>query len=229
MSEAKLKVRLINKDQVKDLFKTWGEFACLCYDTDKKYAERVGKSCFKTGHYSGSRAVSFIFEVEGISRACSHQLVRHSVGVTINQRSQRYCDEGNFDFIIPPSIKRNEKALEIFYSCMEDIKLNYNLLKETLSDDLQGEELNQDIRSILPNACETKLTIGFTLEALIHFMNERLCTAAQLEIRNLAKAMKKEVISVLPELEEKLNPKCVYLGFCPESEKRCCGRYKTRK
>ena len=218
-----MEVTLLNKEECKNFFKLWGEFACTCYNTDKKYAERVGKSCFATGHYSGSRAFSFVFEIKGISRACSHQLVRHSVGVTINQRSQRYCDETSFDYVIPPSIKKKPSARKYYDECMKSINTMYKILNSKLCEELKGEELKQDIRYILPNACTTELTMGLTLEALIHFCEERLCTASQWEIRELASLMRKEVVEVLPELKEKLNSKCINLGYCPESEKRCCG------
>lgn len=219
-----MKVELINKEETKHFFKTWGEFSCTCYDTDKKYAERVGKSCLKSGHFSGSRAFSFIFEIKGISRACSHQLVRHSVGITINQRSQRYCSEEGFKYVTPPSIENNPNAKKYYDECMREIAIMYEILNNGLKKKLEGEDLYQDTRYILPNACETELTIGFTLEALIHFCEERLCTASQWEIRELANQIRVEVINVLPELKDYLNSKCVNLGYCPEAPSRCCGR-----
>lgn len=216
-----MEVKLINKEECKDFFKLWGEFACTCYNTDKKYAERVGKSCFESGHYSGSRAFSFIFEVKGISRRCSHQLVRHSVGVTINQKSQRYCDESYFDYVVPPKIRNRPVVRKKYDEFMKTINTMYRTLNGML---YEIEGIQEDTRYILPNACTTELTIGFTLEALIHFCEERLCSASQWEIRELAENMKREIIDVLPELESKLNSKCINLGYCPESEKRCCGR-----
>lgn len=224
-----MEVTLINKEECKDFFKRWGEFSCMCYNTDKKYAEKVGKSCLKSGHFSGSRSFNFIFEIKGISRACSHQVVRHSVGVTINQRSQRYCNETDFEYVIPPSIEKDAKAKKFYTECMDEINLMHSLLRKGLEETLDGEELNQDVRYILPNACVTELTMGFTFEALIHFCNERMCTAAQWEIRKLANAMSKEVIDVLPELAEYLDSKCVRLGYCPESPSRCCGKRKNKE
>ena len=224
-----MEVNLINKEDCKNFFKTWGEFACVCYDTDKKHAERVGKSCLESGHFSGSRAFSFVFEIKDVSRRCTHQLVRHSVGVTINQRSQRYCSEEDFKYVTPPSIKNNPNAKKFYDNCMKEINVMYSLLNNGLSKHLEGEELHQDTRYLLPNACVTELTMGFTLEALIHFCEERMCTASQWEIRALANAMKKEVVEVLPELDKYLNAKCVNLGYCPESSKRCCGKRPNKE
>lgn len=152
---------------------------------------------------------------------CSHQLVRHSVGVTINQKSQRYCDESYFDYVVPPKIRNRPVVRKKYDEFMKTINTMYRTLNGML---YEIEGIQEDTRYILPNACTTELTIGFTLEALIHFCEERLCSASQWEIRELASLMKEEVIEVLPELKEKLNSKCINLGYCPESEKRCCRR-----
>lgn len=213
-----MKVTLLRKETLKDFFKIWGEFSCTCYDTDKKYAEKVGRSCLERNHFSGSRAFSFIFEIDGVSRACTHQLVRHSVGVTINQKSQRYCNHNNFSYVTPRNIRENEKANAIYENIMTEISNKYKEL-----EDVMGDKKQEDIRYILPNACTTSLTIGFTLEALIHFCNERLCTSSQEEIRELAKRMRDLVVKEIPELDKYLQPKC-NTGIC--KEKNSCNLYK---
>ena len=58
-----MKVEIINKEQVEQLMSIFAETACICYDTDKKYAERVGLSCMREGHMSGSRGNYFLFEI----------------------------------------------------------------------------------------------------------------------------------------------------------------------
>jgi thymidylate synthase (FAD) len=77
---------------------------------------------------------------------------------------------------------------------------------------------------VLPNACETQIEVKMNLRTLMNFMNERLCTCAQWEIRNLALAMKKAVVEQVPELEPYLVPKCEKygkeFGFCMETKKR---------
>ena len=90
-----MNVKLINKDEIKDFYKIWGTFSRQCYNSPEGKEEIIGKHCHKSGHYSGSRAVSFIFEIDGISRAAIAQLNRHSIGVTINERSMRYVDFSN--------------------------------------------------------------------------------------------------------------------------------------
>ena len=224
-----MKVKLINKEEIKNLYKTWGTFARQCYNTPPGKEEIVGKHCFQSGHFSGSRTTSFIFEISGVSRAMVAQLNRHSIGVTINERSMRYVDFSNAVIKIPPTIERNERAKKIFENAVKTCVGAYRDIQVELEKDgLKGEMSNQDCRYILPLGTETCGTYGFTIESLMHFMNKRLCTRSQWEIRQLAKLMKQEVISVLPELKEYLVPECEHLLWCPEG-KSSCGKYPTKE
>ena len=105
-----IKVELINKEEIKNLYKTWGTFARQCYNTPKGKEEVVGRHCHKSAHYSGSRTTSFIFEISGISRACIAQINRHCIGVTINERSMRYVDFSN-------AKNSSETPRFLFFSC----------------------------------------------------------------------------------------------------------------
>ena len=223
-----MKVKLVNKEEIKNIYKTWGMFARQCYNTPTGKEEIVGKHCFNSGHFSGSRAVSFIFEISGVSRAMVAQANRHNIGVTINERSMRYVDFSNAKIKIPHTIEKNEKAKEIFENAVETCVNAYKEIQVELEkDSLKGELSNQDCRYILPLGTETCVTYGFTIEALIHFMHKRLCKRSQWEIRELAEAMKKEVLEVLPELEEYLVPECEYLLWCPEQHG--CGKKLNKK
>lgn len=220
-----IKVELINKEEIKNLFSNWGDFSRVCYNTDRKHIEKVGKHCFASGHFSGSRCEYFKFNISGISRACSLQLNRSSIGVVINQQSQRYVDMNNCEFVIPPNFKKNEKVMELYNNLMEQSKDTYNQIQqELIKDGKTKEQANEDARFSLLESCETTGMWGFTLEALINFMHKRLCSCSQWEIRQLAHLMRQEIIEVLPELKDSLTPICDYLTWCPEGEKRCCGR-----
>lgn len=224
-----IKVELINKEEIKNIFKNHGEFATVCYNTPKKFAEKIGKHCVASGHFSGSRCEYFKFEIRGISRACSLQLNRHNVGVVLNQQSQRYVDMSTTEFVIPPQIAKSEKALAIYSNLAEQSKQAYvEIQKELVNSGRNNEQANEDARFALLESCETCGTWGFTLEALIHFMNKRLCTRSQWEIRQLAIAMKLAVLEVLPELGEYLVPHCVSLLYCPESKKQSCGKFPVK-
>ena len=153
------------------------EAACNCYDSEPT-GGKIMKSCYKSGHHSVLEFADFTFHIEGVSRALTHQLVRHRLA-SYAQRSQRYCSEGNFDYVIPSSIKSNQGAFEEYTELMYNIADIYRVLQE------MGIS-NEDARYILPNACETTIEVKMNFRTLIHFMNERLCTRAQWEIRQMA-------------------------------------------
>ena len=181
-----IQVELVNKEECKEFFKKWGVFSSECYATPKGREEVVGKHCYKTGHYSGSRSFSFVFKVKGVTRACTAQMNRSSVGVTINEKSMRYVDFSNAVIKIPPTIEGNEKAKEIFLDATKYVLDAYKELQDILAEDgITGEKSNQDCRYILPLGTETSAVYGYTLEALKNFMNNRLCSRSQSEIRKV--------------------------------------------
>lgn len=175
-----------------DPINTIAKIASICYDSDPKNPLGLVKHLYRNGHHSVFEHVYFTFKIEGISRACSHQLVRHR-HCSFTQRSQRYCSEDGFDFVTPPSI--DPKA---FAKDMEDFK--------DLYEDYQRSGVsNEDARFVLPNACETSLYLSCNLRELIHMSNERLCMRAQWEIRELVSRM----VNLVPsELWFMLVPKC---------------------
>ena len=171
---------------------TIAQIASICYDSDPKDAMKLVKHLYKGGHHSVFEHIYFTFKIEGISRACSHQLVRHR-HCSFTQRSQRYCSEDGFDFVRPGTIEDYNMDLT-----MGRIEGWYNGLQAI------GVP-NEDARYILPNACATSLYLSCNLRELIHMANERLCTRAQWEIRDLVKAMCQLVD---PKLHFMLVPKC---------------------
>ncbi len=197
------------------------EAACNCYDSTPSLDGKIMKHCIKSGHTSVTEFCTFTFHIEGVSRALLAQLTRHRhAGYAV--RSQRYCDEDGFEFVVPPSIKDNPSAEVAFRKLMYHIRSEYEYLQELKIP-------NEDARYILPNACETRLEITMNLRALMNFMNERLCMCAQWEIRNLARKIRRLILEQVPELKPYLVPKCekngVEFGACSESKKRSCGRH----
>ena len=171
---------------------TIATIASICYDSDPKNPMALVKHLYKNSHHSVLEHIYFTFKIEGISRACSHQLVRHR-HCSFTQRSQRYCSEDGFEYVTPPSIKDGE-----FHGDMNEIRECYSLYQE------EGVP-NEDARYILPNACATSLYLSCNLRELIHIANERLCDRAQWEIRELVQEMCKLVD---PQLHFMLVPKC---------------------
>ena len=175
-----------------DPVNTIAKIASICYDSDPKNPMALVKHLYKNGHHSVFEHIYFTFRIDGISRACSHQLVRHR-HASFTQRSQRYCGEYGFDYVTPPAIGKYE-----FSKDMET-------LSEWYSEYLTDGALNEDARYILPNACATSLYMSLNLRELIHLCNERLCKRAQWEIRELVTKM---VALVDDELKFMLVPKC---------------------
>lgn len=192
------------------------EAASNCYDSEPSEDGKIMKHCIKSGHQSVTEFADFTFHVEGISRALSHQLVRHRLA-SYAQRSQRYCSEDGFNYVTPKTIENNNEAALEYEKLMTMIKDTYLRLQELNIP-------NEDARMVLPNACETIIEVKMNLRTLMNFMNERLCTCAQWEIRKLAQLMRDEVVKEVPLLAEYLVPKCEKygkeFGFCMETKKR---------
>ncbi len=178
--------------------------------------ERVVSS----GHYSTIEHIQVTFAISNVSRACTHQLVRHR-HMSFSQKSQRYVKEkGQFDYLIPPTIERNEELKTKFENFMGEISKLYCELTEA---GIPAE----DARAVLPNAAATSIVASLNLRELIHIANLRLCTRAQYEIRNMVKAMCDELVAQEPWLKSYLVPKCQRLGFCDED--KSCGRMPVRE
>ena len=175
---------------------TIAKIASICYDSDPKNPLGLVKHLYRNGHHSVFEHIYFTFKIEGISRACSHQLVRHR-HCSFTQRSQRYCSEDSFEYVTPTSITKRAFTGSYDFSMFEANKYYQVMQQEGIP--------NEDARYILPNACATELYLSCNLRELIHIANERLCSRAQWEIRELVKRM---VELVDPELQFMLVPKC---------------------
>lgn len=181
-------------------------------DNEKKLA--LIKKVISSGHYSTIEHIQLTFAINNISRAATHQLVRHR-HMSFSQKSQRYVKESDFDYIIPSQIEKNPVLLEKFTHHMEQTA---KLYQEFIDSDIKKE----DARSILPNAAASSIVASLNLRELIHLANLRLCTRAQYEIRSAVKKMCELVVEREPWLKEHLVPKCERLGYCDEDNS--CGK-----
>lgn len=175
---------------------TIAKIASICYDSDPKNPMALVKHLYNNGHHSVFEHIYFTFKIEDISRACSHQLVRHR-HCSFTQRSQRYCDEGELMVVVPETIRKSDNLDLYKYAIDKDIEY-YNTLKNL------GVP-KEDARYLLPNSATTSLYFSCNLRELIHICNERLCSRAQWEIRYLVQWM---VNFVDPSLQFMLVPKC---------------------
>lgn len=190
--------------------------------------EEFVKNIVASGHQSPLEHVKFTFAIEGVSRALTHQLVRHRLA-SYSQQSQRYVKEKDFDYIIPPAIERNLEAKNEFEKLMVTIQQSYTRLLALMGqDNVSGEAANQDARFALPQAAETKIVVTMNCRELLHFFEHRCCSRAQWEIRQLANLMLDICKEKLPAVFSEAGAKCQILEYCPEGEKFCCGRYPVK-
>jgi len=164
------------------------------------------------GHTSCIEHNQFVFGVRGISRSCSHQLVRHRVGWSYEQQSQRYVDFSTQDFveiIVPPTILRIPEMLQSFLEPVTAAVRAYFLMR----DDRVHQE---DARYLFNNAFETKLIVSANARALLHFFELRTCNLAQWEIRWLAHLMRAELQPVAPEIFKFAGPTSMTQKICWE-------------
>ena len=199
------------------------EAAAVCYNSEPDL--KIIKGCIRSGHQSVLEHCSFTFKVEGISRSCSHQLVRHRIA-SYSQQSQRYVTYDSVDWAVDGL---EHDAVEPTLLACADAMTAY---KSMIDNGVKAE----NARAVLPNATPTTIYVTMNLRALMHFCNERMCSRAQAEIRNVAIGMRNEIMCAeYITIEEKeiidtvLVPKCAAgpIKACPEHNG--CGRYKPLK
>jgi len=143
---------------------------------------KVLKTIMKSGHFSALEHASYTFAVDGVSRALTHQLVRHRLA-SYNQQSQRYVTySGEPEVITPPLIASDEKNKALFDDAMDRAYSAYAAL-------IEAGVPAEDARYVLPNACVSKIVVTMNIRELLHFFTLRCCRRAQWEIQELAKRM----------------------------------------
>jgi len=196
--------------------------ARLCYSAaaidqllakDRAEQEALLKKILGLGHLSVLEHASFTFGIEGISRACSHQLVRHRIA-SYSQQSQRYVSHRErFEAVTPPSIAERSDLQQRYEALLEEI---HSVYRELLDNGIPAE----DARFVLPNAAATKLVMTMNARELLHFFNLRCCRRAQWEIRVMATEMLRLVRQVAPVVFATAGPGCL-AGSCPEGPMTC--------
>ena len=186
------------------------------------------KGAVKSGHESVLEHWSATFAVSGVSRALTHQLVRHRIA-SYSQQSQRYVNMGGFDYVTPQSIAQandTKKLVKVhmgehtdtisraYVDLMSQIQCLYeSMIKRGIPE--------EDARYILPNACTTNIIVTMNARSLRNFFALRCCERAQWEIRELANKMLEECIKVAPNIFSDAGPSCVQRGYCVEGKKSC--------
>ena len=174
--------------------------------------DRLLKLILKSSHLSVCEHASFTFAIEGISRACSHQLVRHRLA-SYSQQSQRYVKLKKPPIITPPAVAADPGMAAKFEAATEAAYADYRAMLDA------GMEA-EDARYLLPQAVETKIVVTMNARELLHFFTLRTCERAQWEIRTMAERMLVLVLPLAPRIFGKAGPACIR-GRCPEGKFYC--------
>lgn len=150
----------------------------------------------------------FTFLFEGVSRALTHELVRHRAGFGYSQLSQRYVDESNVGFVLPPEITDGTPAFDIWRESCERSLNDYRGLLERVTEQVADEpkatlrrkRARQAARTILPNCAETKIVVTANTRAWRHFVELRAAPFADAEIRRLAVTVLRILQEEAPEI-----------------------------
>lgn len=175
-------------------------------------ARELVEKLLSLGHESPLEHVSFTYGIEGVSRALSHQLVRHRLA-SYSQQSQRYIKFNDFSFVTPPNIAHSTAASAKYNATMEQLRQTYAELLALVPA--------EDARYVLPNACTTKLVMTMNARSLYNFFNLRCCTRAQWEIRDLAFAMLRLAKEQAPAVFSAAGPDCWSSRGCTEGAMSC--------
>jgi thymidylate synthase (FAD) len=181
--------------------------------TNKKELRTVLQQVMKLGHTSVVEHASFTFAISSVSRALTHQLVRHRIA-SYSQQSQRYVNLTEPSYVIPPTIMKNKKMKKAYDDTMMLIWEQYNKL---LKLGIPAE----DSRYVLPNATCTNIMVTMNARSLLNFFELRCCLHAQWEIRECANHMLTEVKKVAPLIFKDAGPSCKTRKMCPENKKNC--------
>ncbi len=205
---------------------------------DEEATGRFIRNLIDSGHLGALEHWHTSFAVEGYSRISSQQNDRHRLmkmlkepGVYMNapvqstadlsqlQQSQRYVEEDDFNYVVPPSFGQHPDYLERFRRLQEEIR---ELQREGLARGLAAE----DVRFALSNATETRFVVTTNARQLRHMFNLRCCERAQWEIRALFRELLKLYRGLAPNIFYRAGASCEELGYCPEG-KLSCGRFPT--
>ncbi|MHB8383780.1 MAG: FAD-dependent thymidylate synthase [Candidatus Binataceae bacterium] len=225
-NQAKMEVKLVDYAQL-PLEKLYAAFR-TCYSSDtpievweKIKTEKISHDTIrkfiverlKTGHASPLEQVVFWFGISGVSRSLSHQFVRHRIGISFEQQSQRYVKfkQDKMAYVLPQSWQR--VGLDGEYE--ELLARVSELYAKALKAGIPAE----DARFVLPNAAPTNFHVMVNFAEMLHICDLRLCVRAQWEIRRMVAMMRAEIKRVLPEIAVFLQPKCGEnrMGYCDES------------
>ena len=178
---------------------TIADAARTCYDSKEKDLEasrKMVKALIKSGHEAMIEHAHATFRLKGVSRALTHELVRHRL-FSFGQRSQRYVKENEPSYVVPDPILGNPFLEGEFYRAMDAAWKAYS---DLLKDGVKPE----DARFVLPNACATEIVVSGNFREWRNFLKLRLGPRAQWEIRKAANIILDKLYEIAPSCFEDL-------------------------
>lgn len=177
-----------------------GLFSAECYDSkkDRESCIRRVKHCKDSGHLATLRFAYATFHVEGISRVCSHQLIRHA-HLSYLQRSQRYTKESSVEFIEPEALKDTP---DYYRNAWKKIQADAEALYLAGVDNKYLKK--EDSRFILPQGCTTSIVVTGNFQAWMNFIKLRADKHAQKEIREVALEINRQLHEIAPNVFEEI-------------------------
>lgn len=211
-----MKITLLNSAKNEKLVEL---SAAICVDKLDNPTKKGMITALDSGHLSILEHLPLTFLVEDVSRALTHQLVRHRMA-SYTQLSQRYAKVETDEewYIEPETVKSSLNILNKYRNLMDDIA---NLYNEMCSKGIP----NEDARMILPNACFTSIIVSMNARAFLEAATLRTCNRAQWEIRQMFKLMRDSIKDVYPHVWEKCFPNCTKKCGCLEA-KPCGNPYE---
>mgnify|MGYP000323616053 CR=1 FL=1 len=188
-----MKVTLL--DHTQDPEVRIGQMAAICYDskTDRESCIKRTAHCRDSGHLATLRFAYATFNISGISRVCSHQLVRVA-HAGILQRSQRYVKESNVEFVVPESVRTLPP--ELYDKWAGTLARSQQLYLDCIDAGMKKE----DARYILPQSCTTDLHISMNFQGWKDIISNRTAKHAQWEIREVFIEIDRQLGQVAPSL-----------------------------
>ena len=177
--------------------------------TTAEYLENIKKQ----GHGSVLEHAVYVLLIEGISRSCSHELVRHRAGFGFSQLSQRYVDESHAAFVIPPAMigdgpleaaweREIANAQAAYVQSVDALMERYAWVTDKVHRRKMAREA---ARSVLPNATEVKIVVSANARAWRTMLELRCGEGAELEIRRMAiaclRVLQREAVALFADFE----------------------------
>lgn len=193
-----------------------GRICYLSFGKGRKSNAEYLENIIASHHGSVLEHVTWSFIITGISRSLTHEMIRHRAGFAYSQESQRYVDESETRYVVPPLFQGNMELKAKWELAIDSANKSYCELVDATENFVAGKYpqlsatdrrklVRQSSRSVLPNACETRLFVTANARAWRHFIEMRGSIQADAEIRNLAviiaKILKEESLHIFGDVD----------------------------